>query len=109
MMLQSINQDVEIANDGPSAIEQAASRRPDIVFLDIAMPGMNGYEVARVLRQKPELTGTYLVALTGYGHEDDRRRAIEAGFHHHLTKPTSIDQLTQLLSALPVPRQNAGA
>ncbi len=102
MMLQSINQDVEIANDGPSAIEQADSCRPDIVFLDIAMPGMNGYDVARLLRQKPELASTYLVALTGYGHEDDRRRAIEAGFHQHLTKPTSIDQLTQLLSTLPV-------
>ncbi len=109
MMLQSINQDVEIANDGPSAIEQAGSRRPDIVFLDIAMPGMNGYDVARALRQKPELAGTYLVALTGYGHEDDRRRAIEAGFHHHLTKPTSIDQLTQLLSTLPTTEQNATA
>jgi PAS domain S-box-containing protein len=102
MMLQSINQDVEIANDGPSAIEQADQRRPDVVFLDIAMPGMNGYDVARAMRQKPELVKTCLVALTGYGHEDDRRRAIEAGFHHHLTKPTSIDQLTQLLSALPV-------
>jgi len=106
MMLQSINQDVEIANDGPSAIEQADSRHPDIVFLDIAMPGMNGYDVARVLRQKPELANTYLVALTGYGHEDDRRRAIEAGFHHHLTKPTSIDQLTQLLGTLPANGQS---
>lgn len=101
MMLQSINQDVEIANDGPSALEQVETRTPDVVFLDIAMPGMNGYDVARALRRKPALANTYLVALTGYGHEDDRRRAIEAGFHHHLTKPASIDQLTQLLCTLP--------
>ncbi len=101
MMLESINQEVAIASDGQKAIEQAVAERPDIVFLDIAMPGMNGYEVARHLREYKALDATRLVALTGYGHEDDRRRAIEAGFHHHLTKPTSIDQLTQLLNSLP--------
>ncbi len=101
MMLESINQDVTIANDGRMAIEQAVADCPDIVFLDIAMPGMDGYEVARHLRELPALRGTRLVALTGYGHEEDRRKAIEAGFHHHLTKPTSIDQLTQLLHSLP--------
>lgn len=101
MMLESINQEVIIANDGQKAIEQAVAERPDIVFLDIAMPGMNGYEVARQLRQHRTLGTTRLVALTGYGHEEDRRKAIEAGFHHHLTKPTSIDQLTELLKSLP--------
>ena len=55
MMLESINQEVAIAHDGPEALEQVASRRPDIVFMDIAMPGMNGYEVARTLREKAEI------------------------------------------------------
>jgi PAS domain S-box-containing protein len=101
MMLESINQDVAIAHDGPSAIEQVAANRPDIMFLDIAMPGMSGYDVAQHLRKQAELGGICLVALTGYGHEEDRRKAIEAGFHHHLTKPASMDQLAQLLHTLP--------
>ncbi len=101
MMLESINQQVTITHDGPTAIQQALAERPDIVFLDIAMPGMNGYDVARALRLKPELQSIKLVALTGYGNEEDRRRAIEAGFDHHLTKPASIDQLAHLLHGLP--------
>ena len=110
MMLQSINQDVSIAHDGQQAIEQVAASRPEIVFLDIAMPGMNGYEVARHLSSQRSLDGIRLVALTGYGHEEDRRKATEAGFHHHLTKPASIDQLMQLLQSLPTRQpQDGGA
>jgi CheY-like chemotaxis protein len=101
MMLESINQDVLIAHDGPAAIDQVMANRPDIVFLDISMPGMNGYDVARHLRAQNALNGIRLVALTGYGDEEDRRKAIEAGFHHHLTKPASMDQLAQLLNSLP--------
>jgi two-component system CheB/CheR fusion protein len=101
MMLESINQEVLIAHDGPAAIEQVTTNRPDIVFLDISMPGMSGYDVARHLRAQNGLNGIRLVALTGYGDEEDRRKAIEAGFHHHLTKPASMDQLAQLLNSLP--------
>jgi CheY-like chemotaxis protein len=90
-----------IANDGRMAIEQALAERPDIVFLDIAMPGMDGYEVARQLRGIEAIKGLRIVALTGYGHDDDRRKSTEAGFDNHLTKPTSIDQLMQLLQTLP--------
>jgi CheY-like chemotaxis protein len=68
------------------------------VFLDIAMPGMNGYEVARRIRALGEVDPPVLIALTGYGQDDDRRRAREAGFDFHLTKPTSIEQLTSILS-----------
>jgi len=106
MMLQSIGQTVELAHDGPTAIEFVRAHHPDVVFLDIAMPGMDGYEVARRLHGDPDLAEIRLVALTGYGHDEDRRRAIEAGFHHHLTKPTSIDQLIELLQGLPAhPRE----
>ncbi len=102
MMLENIGQEVHIAHDGPSAIELVLAKRPNVVFLDIAMPGMNGYEVARQLRTHDELRQITLVALTGYGQEEDRRRAVEAGFHHHLTKPTSIDQLVRLLFTVPL-------
>jgi CheY-like chemotaxis protein len=72
--------------------------RPEVVFLDIAMPGMNGYEVARRIRASHDAEAPVLIALTGYGQDDDRRRAQEAGFDFHLTKPASIEQLTSLLS-----------
>jgi PAS domain S-box-containing protein len=101
MMLECIGQDVAIARDGAEAIEQVEADRRDVVFLDIAMPGMNGYDVARHLRARPESAELVLVALTGYGNEEDRRKSLAAGFDHHLTKPTSIEELAALLGALP--------
>jgi PAS domain S-box-containing protein len=110
LMLKAIGQEAEMRTDGPSALEAAASLRPDIIFLDIGMPEMDGYEVARRLRQQPELSGIVLVALTGYGQDDDRRRALEAGFNYHLVKPTSLETLEQLLQTLPPsPRANQPA
>lgn len=107
MMLRSIGQNVEMLHDGQAAIDWVESHRPDLVILDIAMPGMNGYDVAREIRRRPELAETFLVALTGYGQEEDRRRAIEAGFNYHLTKPTSLDALEQLLLVRPDARRPA--
>jgi CheY-like chemotaxis protein len=98
LMLQSIGQTVSIVHDGPAAIDWVREHRPDLVFLDIAMPGMSGYEVARRIRKQAELRESYLVALTGYGQEADRLRALEAGFDCHMTKPTSIDALRRLLT-----------
>lgn len=100
MMLKAIGQDVEYRTDGPSAIDAVRLLKPQVVFLDIAMPGMDGYEVARRISQLPESAGLALVALTGYGQEDDRRRALEAGFAHHLVKPASLETLEQLLTAV---------
>jgi len=97
MMLRSIGQDVQIRLDGSSALEAIVSEQPDVVFMDIAMPGMDGYEVARRARQLAGGQHLTLVALTGYGQEQDRRRAIEAGFDHHIVKPTSIEALEHLL------------
>jgi signal transduction histidine kinase len=87
---------VRVAADGASGIEQALQARPDAVVIDVGLPGLDGYQVARTLRDKlgPELL---LVALTGYGQADDRRRAREAGFDVHLTKPTGIDELERVL------------
>jgi PAS domain S-box-containing protein len=100
-LLETFGQEVATAHDGRSAIESILEDRPDIVFLDIAMPGMDGYEVARQLRARSELNGLTLVALTGYGQEEDRRMTADAGFDHHLTKPTSLAKLRELLLAVP--------
>ena len=72
------------------------------VFLDIGMPGMDGYEVARRVRRQPEFQDVMLIALTGWGQEEDRRRSQEAGFDHHLVKPVDAGALQALLAALPV-------
>jgi CheY-like chemotaxis protein len=97
-MLRAIGQEVETAHDGHSALAYVREHKPDVLFLDIAMPGMSGYEVARGIRASNDFDSPMLVALTGYGQDDDRRRAQEAGFDYHLTKPASIEQLTSLLS-----------
>ena len=94
-----LDQVVRVVHDGPSALAAAAEFRPEIVLLDIGMPGMDGYEVARRLRSRPETGGTILVALTGWGQEADRRRSAEAGFDRHLVKPVDLDELEDLLRA----------
>lgn len=96
-MLSLIGNEVQTSNDGPDAIECCREFRPDVVLLDIGMPGMNGYEVARKLRQEP--CGTYikLIALTGWGSDDDKRQTKEAGFDHHLVKPVQLADLEKIL------------
>jgi signal transduction histidine kinase/CheY-like chemotaxis protein len=102
-MLRAIGQEVEATHDGPTALTHVRDGRPEVVFLDIAMPGMNGYEVARRIRALGEVQPPVLIALTGYGQDDDRRRAREAGFDFHLTKPTSIEQLRSVLTRVDGP------
>lgn len=99
MLLREDGHEVEIANDGTTAIEMALARPPAVVLLDIGMPGMNGYEVARRLRAERELDATWLVALTGWGQEQDRRRSEAAGFDQHLIKPVNSETLEALLGA----------
>ena len=89
--------DVQVAYDGPDAVENAILHRPAFVFLDIGLPGMNGYEVAVRLRQEPDLKGAMLVAVSGYGEESDRRRSREAGFDQHLVKPVDPIVLLKLM------------
>ena len=97
-LLEAFGHQVVIAHDGPTAIEAAHQFRPDTILLDIGLPGMDGYEVARCLRASESLAGTRLVAMTGYGQEKDRRRSEEAGFDHHLVKPVDLDLLQKLLA-----------
>jgi len=87
--------EVVTARDGAAALEAAATRRPDVVLLDVELPGMDGYEVARRLRRLPDLKDVRLIAVTGYCWEVDVRLAHEAGFDHHLIKPVDYDVLVK--------------
>jgi len=101
-LLEVMGHDVRAVNDGATAISVAAAYRPHAVFLDVGLPGMNGYEVARRIRNSPENANVTLIAFTGYGQDDDRRLAREAGFDHHLVKPAEASQLAQIVDSLPV-------
>lgn len=92
--------EVHVARDGPAALAETESFHPDAVLLDIGMPGMNGYEVARRIRAMPGCDTMKLIALTGWGEEEDRRLARDSGFDHHLVKPVDVDVLNSLLSHL---------
>ncbi len=81
-------------------MESVASFRPDVVLLDIGLPKLNGYEAARQIRQQPWGKDVYLIALTGWGQEDDRRSCKEAGFDHHMLKPINLQVLQELLTTL---------
>ncbi len=96
----------EVASSGPAGIEAAGRFRPDVVLCDIGLPGMDGYAVARAMRQKSELAGTWLVAITGYAQGEDERRAAEAGFDVHLRKPLEMEKL-HLALARRNPREGA--
>src|SRR5207245_11076538 len=101
MLLQLWGYDSRVAHTGQEALSQAVAFQPEIVLLDIGLPGMNGYEVAQCLREQPEFKKTILIAVTGYGQEGERRRSRDAGFDHHLTKPVDPDVLQKLLTSLP--------
>ena len=92
-----MGQRVEVAYDGPGALEVARTFRPEVVLLDIGLPGMSGYEVAERLRSGPETGGALLIALTGWGQEEDRRRSKAAGIDLHLVKPVDLDAMQDLL------------
>ncbi|PQO46916.1 PAS domain S-box protein [Blastopirellula marina] len=89
---------IEMAHDGPSAIAKACEMNPEMIFLDIGLPNMDGYQVGRKLREEPELNHTLLIALTGYGKDEDRRKSAEAGFDEHLVKPPALEVLRGLFS-----------
>jgi CheY-like chemotaxis protein len=99
MLLRLWGHEVAVAHDGAAALPVAAAQRPQIALLDIGLPGMDGYELARRLRAQPGLGQTALVALTGWDQEEDRRRSQEAGFAHHLVKPVDLAALQELLAA----------
>jgi signal transduction histidine kinase/integral membrane sensor domain MASE1 len=98
VLLRMKGHSVATAHDGPEALSQAESFSPEVVLLDLGLPGMNGYDVARDLRRKPGRDKLTVVAITGYGQEEDRRRSQEAGIDHHLVKPVDPGELHALLT-----------
>jgi CheY-like chemotaxis protein len=101
MLLSKAGYAVETAGDGQRGVDAAKLVPPDIVFCDINMPGMDGYQVAQALRSEEITRGAYLVALTGYDRDDDRLKALQAGFDEHLVKPVGWSTLKALIAAVP--------
>jgi CheY-like chemotaxis protein len=100
LLVTESGHDVRTAYDGPAVLEAALDYRPNVVLLDIGLPGLNGFEIAKRLRQHPALQNTVLVAMTGYGGVSDLQRSFEAGFDHHLIKPGDFGKILQILATL---------
>jgi CheY-like chemotaxis protein len=98
ILLQLEGHDVTVVSDGHEAIAVFDSVRPDAALLDIGMPGLNGYEIAKHIRQSPHGRAVLLIAVTGWGQDDDKALAFECGFNHHFTKPVEPEVLTALLA-----------
>jgi CheY-like chemotaxis protein len=98
-LLHLTGNEAYVAHDGLEAIEAATNLQPEIILLDIGLPKLNGYEVCRRIREQKWGKGMVIVALTGWGHEADRRRSREAGFDNHLVKPIAVSDLKKLLAA----------
>jgi CheY-like chemotaxis protein len=98
MILEAGGHATRVVHDGIAALGAAREFLPQVAFLDIGMPGLNGYETASAMRRLPGLAGVTLVALTGWGAESDRIRSSDAGFDHHLTKPAQLSAVQDLLA-----------
>jgi CheY-like chemotaxis protein len=92
-LLELCGYTVRVAHSGKAALEAAAAEAPDVVLLDIGLPEMDGYEVARAMRARSDLSRIRLLALSGFGREEDKRRSREAGFDAHLVKPADLESL----------------
>jgi CheY-like chemotaxis protein len=98
-LLQTLGMETRVVYRGAAALDALSSFRPQVILLDIGMPGMDGYEVARQVRARFPVARPKLIAVTGWGSERDRQRIREAGFDHHLVKPVGADRLHRVLSA----------
>jgi CheY-like chemotaxis protein len=98
ILLDSMGHETRAVYDGMAAVEQAEAFRPDVVIVDIDMPKLNGYQVARILKARPWPKAILLIAMTGWAHEADREHGRRAGFHAHLLKPVTIDALQAALT-----------
>jgi len=98
--LEMLGHTLQMALDGPTAIELAKSFHPEVVILDIGIPGMNGYEICQAMRKEFVLQNTTFIALTGWGKKEHRERSKEAGFNYHLVKPVDMEALKKILFEL---------
>lgn len=97
MLLESLGHHVRLVHDGEEALNAARANLPDVMLIDIGLPGMDGYQLAAAVRHDPTLRHLVLVALTGYGRPEDKSRAMAAGFDYHLTKPVDLGPLDALV------------
>jgi CheY-like chemotaxis protein len=102
MLVECLGAEVHVVHDGPAALNALETFNPALVLLDIGMPGMDGYEVARRIRQQPRFQDLTLIALTGWGQDEDRRRSHAAGIDYHLIKPPDIDTLQALMASVAI-------
>ena len=105
LLLEAGGHQVAVTHDGMQALEAAPAFKPDLCLLDIGLPRLHGYDLARRLRESPTTRGAVLVAISGWGQPEDKRRAREAGFDHHLAKPVEFDQILKLLDEIAAARQ----
>jgi CheY-like chemotaxis protein len=99
MFFEILGHSVRVAHTGLEALEEVRKEMPECIFLDIGLPGMNGYEVAKFIRSMPEGTKPSIFAVTGWGSEQDKKLSAEAGFDKHLTKPIDLNEAEKLLAA----------
>ncbi len=97
LLLRALGHDAHVEHDAHHAIERARQLSPDILFLDIGLPDMDGHALAQRLRAMPETADAMMVALTGYGQPEDKARALQAGFDHHVVKPVKLEEIEALL------------
>jgi DNA-binding response OmpR family regulator len=97
LLLTAAGHVVETASDGQKGLDLICQRKPDLAIVDVGLPLLNGFEIARSVRDRPELAAVYLIALTGYGQSSDSIAALEAGFNEHWVKPIDPDRLPELL------------
>jgi CheY-like chemotaxis protein len=100
MMLEDIGHEFEAVHDGRQALDAARDYHPDVILLDIGLPGMNGYDVCKAFRGEAEFKETPIIAQTGWGQDRDKELAAEAGFNFHLTKPVPLEQLQRVFATL---------
>jgi len=108
MLLELEGHEVQMANGGEAALQLTQHYVPQVALIDIGMPGIDGFQLVQMLRARPQLGQTKLVALTGYASESERSRALSAGFDFHLTKPLSLDKLFDVLTQFADNRTSTG-
>jgi CheY-like chemotaxis protein len=104
MLVEELGGSVRIAHDATSGLQALDDTAPDVVFLDIGMPSIDGYETCRQMRRRPSNKAMVIIAVTGWGQPQDKQRALDAGFDAHLTKPVELEALAGILTGSP-PRQ----
>ena len=103
LLLEALGHAVAVVHDGEGAVDAAAAQRPDVILMDIGLPGISGYDAARRIRNDCKDSRLLIIALTGWGQEQDRRRSVDAGIDHHLVKPLDLAKLRQILASAPPP------